>query len=213
MAESILGAWWERLTGRLRPRPCPYSLAGALEMPGRRLLAGPRRVLDAFGVGPGVTVLEIGPGTGFYSAEVARRVGPSGRLVCLDVQAEMLQHARRVVHASGVEAAFLRADARALPLRSGSVDHVLLVTVLGEIPDRALALAEIRRALRPGGRLSVSEQFPDPDFVTIRTLRRELAVAGFVERETRGWLLYASTWVKPGAPARAAAHGTPVPPR
>src|SRR3972149_6441699 len=127
MAASILGGWWERLRGRLRPRPCPYSLAGALEMPGRRLVAGPRLVLDAFGVGPGLTVLEIGPGTGFYTLEAAGRVGPSGRLICLDLQPEMLRHARRRLEASGLRATFLRADARALPLGPGTVDHVLLV--------------------------------------------------------------------------------------
>jgi len=108
----------------------------------------------------------------------------------------MLRHARRRLEASGLRATFLRADARALPLGPGTVDHVLLVTVLGEIPDRASALAEISRVLRAGGRLSVSEQFPDPDFVTTRTLRRELAAAGFVEKDTRGWLFYTSTWAK-----------------
>jgi len=196
LSPTILQAWWERLRGRLRPRACPYSLAGALEVPGRRLVAAPERVLDAFGVRGGETVLEIGPGTGFYTLEAARQVGPSGRLICLDLQAEMLLHVRRRLEAAGLRAAFLRADARALPLGSETVDHVLLVTVLGEIPDRASALAEISRVLRAGGRLSVSEQFPDPDFVTTRTLRRELAAAGFVEKDTRGWLFYTSTWAK-----------------
>lgn len=199
MADSILGAWWERFRGRLRPRPCPYSLATALEMPGRRLVAGPRRVLDAFGVGPGRTVLEIGPGTGYYSVETARRVGPAGRLICVDLQQEMLEHARRRVEAAGLRASFMRGDATALPLRPGAVDHVLLVTVLGEIPDRTAALREIRRVLRMGGELSVSEQLPDPDFVTIRALRRELTAAGFVEKGTRGRLFYTSTWRTPKA--------------
>ena len=87
-----------------------------------------------------------------------------------------------------------------MPLRSGSVDHVLLITVFGEIPARAGALQEVKRVLRPGGRLSVSEQFPDPDFVTVKTLRRELTAAGFVEERTNGRLWYTSTW-SPGAPA------------
>lgn len=165
-------------------------------MPGRRLVAGPRRVLRALEVGPSLTVLEIGPGTGFYSLEVARGVGPAGRLVCLDLQRVMLDHTRRRLEAAGLHAAFVRADACALPLRSEAVDRVLLVTVLGEIPQRALALAGINRALRPGGLLCVSEQFPDPDFVTIRTLRRELSQAGFVEKETRGALFYTSVWLK-----------------
>lgn len=163
-------------------------------MPGRRLLAGPRRILDAFGLGPSERILEIGPGTGFYSVEAARRVGPCGRLICLDLQPEMLQHTRRRIQASSLKAEFVQANACALPLRSGSVDHVLLITVLGEIPDRQGALAEIRRVLRPGGHLSVSEQFPDPDFVTRAALRRELTAAGFVELNTRGWLLYTSSW-------------------
>ena len=194
LSPTILQAWWERLTGRLRPRACPYSLAGALEVPGRRLVAAPERVLHAIGVRAGETVLEIGPGTGFYSIEAARRVGARGRLICLDVQPEMLQHTRRRLRAASLEAGFVQADACALPLRSASVDHVLLITVLGEVPDRPAALAEIGRVLHPGGRLSVAEQFPDPDFVTRRTLRRQLSAAGFTEGKTRGWLFYSSTW-------------------
>jgi ubiquinone/menaquinone biosynthesis C-methylase UbiE len=111
-------------------------LAGVLETPGRRLLAGPARVLAAFGIGRGQRVLEIGPGTGFYSLEAARRVGPSGKLICLDIQEEMLQETRRRLAAAGLTALFVRADARRLPLRSAALDHVVLITVLGEIPER-----------------------------------------------------------------------------
>ena len=196
MADSIVGAWWQRIRGELRPRPCPYSLAGTLDIAGRRLVAGPERVMAAFGLAAGQTALEIGCGTGFYSPEAARRVGSSGRLVCLDLQQAMLREARRRVEASGLRARFVRASAHALPLLSNSVDHAFLVTVLGEIPDRRRALAEIARVLRARGRLSVSEQLPDPDFVTPRQLRRELSAAGFVEERTKGWLWYTSTWSK-----------------
>ena len=194
MAESILAAWWDRLRGRLEPRPCPYSQAAWLEVPGRRLVAGAPRVLDAFGIRPGQRVLEIGPGTGVYSVEAARRVAPAGHLVCLDLQRPMLEHTRARLAAARLTAQLVQGDATALPLRSACLDHAFLVTVLGEIPDRAAALAEIKRVLTPGGRLSVGEQFPDPDFVTSPTLRRELARAGFVEERTRGWLVYTATW-------------------
>jgi SAM-dependent methyltransferase len=208
LSPAIFGAWWARLRGRLRPSPCPYSLAAAFEAPGRRLVAGAEQVLGAFGVREGETVLEIGPGTGFYSMEAARRVGARGQLVCLDIQPEMLHHTKRRLRTCGLEAEFVQADARSLPLRPSSVDHVFLIGVLGEIPDRTAALAEMRRVLRPGGRLSVSEQFPDPDFVTQRALRQELTVAGFAEEKTRGWLFYTSRWSKPepsaGAPGVAA---------
>jgi SAM-dependent methyltransferase len=196
LGATILAAWWARLTGRLRPQPCPYSLAAALEVPGRRLLAGPQRLLRDFDVRPGACVLEIGPGTGFYSVDLACRVGEQGRLVCLDIQPDMLRHTKQRVGAAGLETDCLHADARALPLRSSTVDRVLLVTVLGEIPDRHRAIAECRRVLVEDGRLCVSEQFPDPDFVSRRQLRRELVAAGFVEEKTSGWLLYTSTWSK-----------------
>jgi GNAT superfamily N-acetyltransferase/protein-L-isoaspartate O-methyltransferase len=198
VADSILGAWRDRLLGRLQPRPCPYSLAGTLEMPGRSLVASPERVLEAFDLTEGQTVLEIGPGTGFYSTEAARRLGPTGRLICLDVQSAMLRHTRSRLSKQGLSAEFGCADARHLPLRSGCVDRVVLISVLGEIPERARALAEIRRVLRRDGLLCVSEQFPDPDFVTRTALRRELAEAGFEERRSRGRLWYTSSW----APAR-----------
>lgn len=203
MADSILGAWWERMRGKLTPRPCPYSLAGALEMPGRRLVAGPAKVLSAFGVEEGQRVVEIGPGTGFYSVEAARRVGRSGHLICIDLQLEMLRHTKTRIEGCGVSASLIQGNVHALPLQSGCVDHVFMITVLGEIPDRTRALAEIKRVLRPGGRFSVSEQFPDPDFVTRGILRQELTAAGFVERQTKGWLIYTSTWSSPAAETKA----------
>ncbi|MGE0022640.1 MAG: class I SAM-dependent methyltransferase [Hyphomicrobium sp.] len=194
MTESVLYAWWERLRGRLRPRPCPYALASALEVPGRRLVAGPVKVLNAFGVMSGTRVLEIGPGTGFYSVEACRRVGTAGRVFCLDVQSEMLRDARQRVIEAGLAADFICGDAQALPLRDASVDHVYLIAVLGEIPDRLAALREVKRVLRPGGRLSVSEQFPDPDFITRRSSASFLRGAGFHEQSSRGHLVYTSTW-------------------
>lgn len=114
-------------------------------------------------------------------------------------QREMALAVRRRLTAAGHSSAFvLQSDARRIPLRGGSVDHVFLVSVLGEIQDRCEALVEICRVLRSGGRLSVSEQLPDPDFVTPQTLRRELRAAGFVEEITRGHLFYTSNWIAVG---------------
>jgi ubiquinone/menaquinone biosynthesis C-methylase UbiE len=195
MAKSLLGSWWDRLRGRLEPVPCPFSSAGALDQPGRDWVASPEQILGAFELRSGERALEIGPGTGYYSREAARRVGEDGRLICLDLQRKMLLEVRRRIDAEGRgNVDFLLANAVSIPLRSASVDHVFLIGVLGEIPDRSRALLEIHRILKPRGRLSVSEQLPDPDFVTKRTLRRELRAAGFVEDRTRGHLFYTSTW-------------------
>jgi ubiquinone/menaquinone biosynthesis C-methylase UbiE len=160
-------------------------------------LFGPVRVLATFDLKPGQRVLDIGTGTGYYSLETARRIGDGGRLICFDIQGEMLAETRRRLRAAGFESAeFVQASAEHLPFSSGSFDHVLLVAVLGEIPDRSQALREIRRVLRPGGRLSVSEQLPDPDFITPGSLRRQLWASGFVEESTRRHFLlaYTSVW-------------------
>ncbi len=140
-------------------------------------------------------MLEIGPGTGYYSIEAARRVGSAGRLVCVDIQPEMLAETRARLHRIGAEHAdFVQADAALLPFRSGSFDRVFLVGVLGEITDPRRAVEEFHRVLRGGGYLSVSEQVPDPDFITRASLRRLLRPAGFIEVVTRGHLWYTSTW-------------------
>jgi ubiquinone/menaquinone biosynthesis C-methylase UbiE len=196
--ESLLLAWWKRLRGELEPKPFPFADAAVLEMPLRRLVAGPERILGAFGIGRGERVLEVGPGIGYYSADAARRVGREGRLFCLDVQREMLGAVRTKVAVGGGEALLIQGSATQLPLATGSVDHVFFIAVLGEVPDHPRALAEVRRVLRPGGRLSVAELFPDPDFVTKTTLRRELTAAGFAEQSTRGNLFYTSTWRSTG---------------
>ena len=194
MAESFFRAWWNRLQGRLEPRPCHFSHASFLKTPLRSLAASPGRILGAFGLTEGDRVLEIGPGIGYYSLAALKRIG-SGRLVCLDIQPEMLAGTRDTLLAAGNDKAFhICGRATELPLRSRSFDHAFLITVLGEIPDRPAALSEIRRILHPHGRLSVSEQLPDPDFVTRRALHRELNAAGFTEIATRGRAVYTSTW-------------------
>lgn len=193
----VARGWWDRLRGRLEPRPYPFAHATLLDSPLRTLLFGPARVLAAFGLRPGQRVLDIGSGTGYYSLEAARRIGDRGRLICLDIQREMLVETRRRLCAAGPEnAGYVQASAEQLPFAPDSFDHVLLVTVLGEIPDRSRALREIRRVLHPGGRLSVSEQFPDPDFIAPGSLRHQLRALGFVEEATRRQLLlgYASAW-------------------
>jgi ubiquinone/menaquinone biosynthesis C-methylase UbiE len=198
MAESVIRSWWARLRGRLKPAPCPFSDSWILEIPVRALRAGAKRILGLFGLRPGERVLEIGPGIGYYSLEAARMIGPTGLLVCLDIQREMLETVRR--KAAGLAASsilFVRADALRLPFRAGAFDRTILITVLGELPDRPRALAGVGRVLRPGGRLSVSEQFPDPDFITLGALRRELRAIGFVEEAARGILVHASTWCAP----------------
>ena len=71
-------------------------------------------------------------------------------------------------------------------LEDSSVDFALLVTVLGEVDDAQVTLQEIRRVLRPGGLLSVTEHLPDPDFRSAATVRSLASSQGFAERDYSG---------------------------
>jgi ubiquinone/menaquinone biosynthesis C-methylase UbiE len=168
--------WWRR-----NPSACPYSQRFWVEAPHPLITCA--RLMEALDPGPGERLLEVGPGTGYYSLDVARRLG-DGTLALFDLQQEMLDHVmRRAAEAgiSNVEPA--RGDARRLPYEDDRFDGAFLVAVLGEIPDQQAALRELRRVVRPGGRVVVGELFGDPHMVTFGALRRRAAESGFeVER-------------------------------
>ena len=199
LASLYVFVWIRERYGR--GGPIPVSQAGTLLHPLRGWLQPVRPVLDKFELRPGATVLELGPGPGYFSVEAARIVGPEGRIVCLDLQPGMLQMlAGRLGEASVRNACPLAGDATRLPLAAASVDAAFLVTVLGEIPDRPQALAELRRVLKPGGVLSFSESLTDPDYVFQASLRDLCRAMGFRELSCRGERLgYTMTFAAPQA--------------
>ncbi|KPJ51469.1 MAG: hypothetical protein AMJ38_00380 [Dehalococcoidia bacterium DG_22] len=161
-------------------RACPYSWRWMLDNLPRRVVQPVRSTVDSFHIDKGHTVLELGPGPGYFSVEVARRLGPEGRLVCVDIQPEMIGTLRRRLLREGVTNALpMVGDALGLPLADRSVDCAFLVTVLGEVPDRPKALAELRRVLKPGGILSITETLPDPDYQFPDVVRDLCRASGF----------------------------------
>jgi SAM-dependent methyltransferase len=110
------------------------------------------RVAAAAGVQPGQRVLDVACGTGVLAREVARLVGPSGSVVGLDAGAGMLAVASRL--APAIE--WRQGTAEALPFERDSFDAVVSQFGLMFFPDRILALREIMRVLRPGGRIAVA---------------------------------------------------------
>jgi len=119
-------------------------------------------MLDLFGARPGMTVLELGPGNGYFSIEAGRLLGAGGRLVCLDIQRPMLTDLRGRLAAAGVANATpsSRCASPAPGRRLGG--RGLPGDGAREIPDRPQGLAELRRVLRPGGTLSITEHLTDP---------------------------------------------------
>jgi ubiquinone/menaquinone biosynthesis C-methylase UbiE len=136
--------------------------------------------LERVGIGPGERVLELGPGPGAFTGQAAGRVGPDGQLLALDIQPKMMAQVTRRVREAGLgNVMACVADAHHLPLSDASLDRAFLVTVLPEIPDPDLALAELRRVLGPGGVLSITEEFLDPDFLFAFETIRHAKGAGF----------------------------------
>jgi SAM-dependent methyltransferase len=170
-----------KLVARLpfaRGTPCPASLSWLVRNPIRRRYMRP--VLDRAGIQPGERVLELGPGPGAFTVEAAQRVGPQGRLIAVDIQPEMIAQARERVQEAGLTNVETHvADAYSLPLDDASMDRAFLVTVLPEIPNRGRALAELHRVIRPGGWLSISEEFLDPDYLFACETIRLVEAAGF----------------------------------
>ena len=175
--------WWRR-----NPSACPYNQRFWVQAP--HPLITRDRLRATLRPGAGERVLEIGPGTGYYTLDLAEWVGEEGSLHIFDIQQEMLDHTMRRVEEHGLRnVTTVRGDAQDLPYDDDSVDAVVLITVLGEIPDQERALADIARVLRPSGRLIVGELVGDPHYVTPGALRRRAEKAGLRLDERNGPVL------------------------
>ena len=184
-AAAAAALWWRR-----NPSACPYNQRFWVQAPHPFITRD--RLRQILRPDHGERILEIGPGTGYYSLDVADWIGPGGTLEIFDIQQEMLDHTTaRATEAGLTNVVPTQGDAASLPYESDSVDAVVLITVLGEIPEGDRALAEIARVLRPGGRLIVGELMGDPHYVSFGSLKSRTEVAGLrCEERLGGWIGY-----------------------
>jgi ubiquinone/menaquinone biosynthesis C-methylase UbiE len=181
-ALATLGAalWW-----RKNPSACPYGQRFWVEAP--HPIISRDRLRQVLRPERGERLLEIGVGTGYYSLDMAEWVGPEGRLELFDLQQKFLDHVMAAAGKRGLTNLVpAQGDATALPYEDASVDAVILTAVLGEIPDTAAALREIRRVLKPSGRLVVGELFGDPHFTTLGSLKSRAREADLSYQEHSG---------------------------
>jgi SAM-dependent methyltransferase len=195
-------AWVARRTSVRDPRPMPHAVRWILLLPrGGNSVANLERLLEPRS---GERLLEVGPGIGVYALPIAQRLAPGGTLDVLDVQPEMLADVeRRAAREDVRNVTAILGNAERLPHADATFDAAYLVGVLGEIPDKVAALRELRRVLRPEGRVVVGEAILDPDYVSRRTLARLAREAGFVlDTEQGSWSSYFAR-LRPSAPTVA----------
>jgi arsenite methyltransferase len=186
----------------------------------RDVLRRRRLVREALQAGPGDRILDVGCGPGFYVAELVEQVGPTGSVTGVDASPQTLELARRRTEGHD-NVALQLADATALPIPDGAFDAALSVQVLEYVADVDAALAELHRAVAPGGRVviwdvdwsTVSWHSTDParmarvlhawdghlaDPSLPRTLAARLRAAGFADVAAEGHT-FATTELTPDA--------------
>lgn len=143
--------------------------------------------LEHLGLMSGETVLDLGSGAGIDALIAARKVGPEGKVIGVDMTPEMLTAARKNAEAAGAQQVdFREGRLESLPVDDASVDAVTSNCVINLVPDKALVFSEIARVLRPGGRLVVSDIVLDgdlPEAIRDNVLAYVGCVAGAERRE------------------------------
>jgi ubiquinone/menaquinone biosynthesis C-methylase UbiE len=166
---------------------CPWWLGYFLTCPVRRFLTDPARILAPY-VREGMTVLEPGPGMGFFTLELARKVGATGRVVAVDIQPKMTEGLKRRAAKARllerIDARLAQPQSMGLDGLAGAVDFMLAFAVVHELSDRGAFFGEAARAMKPSAYLLLAEPTGHVSVEQFDAELREAAQAGLdvVER-------------------------------
>jgi len=167
---------------------------GVFDDPGRDAWQKPDAVIDVLGIAPGMTVADLGAGTGYFSVHVAKAVGDKGKVLAIDVEPKLVDYLKEraaKAHLAQMVAVLAPTDDPKLPAQG--VDLVLIVDTWHHIDDRLHYLAKLAAGLKPGGRVAVVD-FKKGDFPVgppdAHKLEAEAVTAEF---DAAGWGL-AKQW-------------------
>jgi ubiquinone/menaquinone biosynthesis C-methylase UbiE len=159
-----------------------------LERTERETEEKPQLLIDALEIKPGQTIADLGAGSGYYSFRIAPLVGPTGKVLAIDIEPAMLEViTQRASRERIANVAAVRASVRDPNLAPGSVDLLFMVDVYHELEYPYEVMTKVRAALKPGGRVALIEYRAEDPQVAIkpvhkmseRQVRRELEAAGF----------------------------------
>ncbi len=163
---------------------CPWWIGHLLANPLRKLWQDPHAILAPL-VRQGMTVLEPGPGMGFFTLELARLVGPSGRVIAVDLQAKMLEALKRRARRAGLAdriATRLATDAGlGIADLAGRADCALAFAMVHEVPDQDRFFGEVAAALRSGAPVLFAEPKGHVDAAAFAESLRLAAARGLRE--------------------------------
>lgn len=182
-----------RLLRRYHHFPIPSIMTRFIDNPVRRKVwQKPEVLADRMQLEPGMTVVEIGPGKGSYTIAVAKRVLPTGKVYAVDISEKIIARLKVRVEKERISNIFPKIDdAYHLSFADESVDRVLAVSCLPEIPDPIKVLTECRRILKPNGLVCLSELVLDPDYPRRKTEKRWASAAGLeLAQEFGRWTSY-----------------------
>jgi len=177
-----------RLFSRRWVLPCPSWLGWMVEQenPFTKINRA-SSIIEHLDLQPGMRVLDAGCGPGRVTIPLATAIGPDGKVTALDIQSEMLQKVKdkaQLKNLSNIQ--FLQAHIGEGKIGKNQYDRTILISVLGEIPDREQAMKKLFEALKPGGILSVTEIIFDPHFQRQKTVLTLAEQVGFKQKEVIG---------------------------
>ncbi|MBN2371968.1 MAG: class I SAM-dependent methyltransferase [Vicinamibacteria bacterium] len=159
---------------------CPWWYGYILANPLRKLIENPNKILGAH-VRPGMRIVDFGAAMGFFSLPLARMAGDHGHVVCIDVQARMIAALRKRAARAGladcIETIVCTSEDLGLKGHDSSIDLVLAMYVLHEVPNLESILSQLATVLKPGGRMLVAEP---KGHVSAKRFNKELDLASSV---------------------------------
>ena len=182
-----------RIIRRYYKFPIPGFMTRLIDNPIRRkFIQKPEKVAERMCLKPGMIIIEIGPGKGSYTKALAKNILPDGKVYALDIQESIINRLKKRIEKEGITNIIPKIDdAYNLSFEDESVDRVLMIACLPEIPDPIRVLKELKRVLKPDGLISLSEMLPDPDYPRRKTEKKWAEEAGFdLDEQFGNWFIY-----------------------
>ena len=188
-----------RIIRKIHKFPIPAFATNLIDNAVRRkIIQKPTVIANHMDLKPGMTVLDIGPGKGSYTKAVAQRILPNGKVYAIDIQPYVIERLKKNIEKEGITNIVPKVDdVYNLYFEDNSIDRILMITCLPEIPDPIKALKECKRVLKPEGIISLCELLSDPDYPRRKTEKKWAKKAGLEFLEGFGnFFVYQLNFIK-----------------